>query len=451
MFARKRRPGPPYVPGYSVFTRPFTSLPGFFLEATRTYGTYVRLKNPFREIFFTTEPAYVEETLVGKGSAFMKGRGTQRLKRLLGNGLLTLEPPEHLRHRRLIQPAFHRRRIDGYASIVVEATRARVASYRDGDVVDVERETNRLALEIVARALFGSDLSADMDDISRSLDAAMATFPFAMLPYSELLDNVPIGPTLRLRRAKRRLDAIVDRMIAEHRAGGGDSDDLLSMMLGARDEDGAALSDAQIRDEALTILLAGHETTANAIAWAFYLLQRHPDVEAKLFAHVDGVLGASDACAADLARLDYVRAVLAETMRLYPPAWVTARRALHDVEIGPYTVGRGDIVIVSQFVSHRDPRYFPDPERFDPERWFGPPPPKFAYFPFGGGNRLCIGEQFAWMEGILAIATIARRVRLERVDAGEVGTLPLVTLRPNGPIRARVNVRARAPLQSAPA
>jgi cytochrome P450 len=440
-------PMPPTVGGYSLFTRPFTSLPTFFLATTRTYGTFVRFKNPFRNIYFVTEPAYVEEVLVAKSAAFMKGRGTQRLRRLLGNGLLTAEQPEHLRRRRLAQPAFHRKRIDGYATIMVEATRACVARWHDGDVIDVDRESNRLALEIVSRAVFGSDLSADMDDISTSLDDAMATFPFSMMPFSELLDNVPIGPTRRLKRAKRRLDGIVDRMIAEHRAGGGDPDDLLSMLLGASDDDGARMDDAQIRDEALTILLAGHETTANAIAWTFYLLQRHPAIEQKLRAHVDDVLGGTDATVADVPRLDYVRAVFAETLRLYPPAWVTARRALHDVEVGPYRVARGDIVIVSQYVSQRDPRYFERPEDFDPERWFAEAPPKFAYFPFGGGNRLCIGESFAWMEGIIALSTIVQRVRLVRIGDDDVDMLPLVTLRPRSAIRATVRVRTSAVLE----
>ncbi|MBD5635236.1 MAG: cytochrome P450, partial [Candidatus Eremiobacteraeota bacterium] len=265
---------PPTIGGYSLFTRPFTTLPEFFLSTTRAYGSFVRFKNPFRNIYFVTEPAYVEEALVTKSAAFMKGRGTQRLRRLLGNGLLTAEQPAHLRHRRLAQPAFHRKRIDGYAKIMVDATRIRVARWHEGDVVDVDRETNQLALEIVARAVFGSDLTADMDDISRSLDDALGTFPFAMMPFSALFDNVPIAPTRRLKGAKRRLDAIVDRMIAEHRAGGGDPDDLLSMLLGASDDDGSGMDDVQIRDEALTILLAGHETTANALAWTFYLLQR---------------------------------------------------------------------------------------------------------------------------------------------------------------------------------
>jgi cytochrome P450 len=442
-------PTPPTVAGYSLFTRPFTTLPAFFLAATATHGSFVRFKNPFRNIYFVTEPAYVEEALVTKSAAFMKGRGTQRLRRLLGNGLLTAEQPAHLRHRRLAQPAFHRKRIDAYAAIMVDATLLKIARWSDGERIDVERETNRLALEIVSQAVFGSDLSADMDAISTSLDDAMATFPFSMMPFSELLDNVPIGPTRRLKRAKRRLDAIVDRMLAEHRAGGGDPNDLLSMLLAASDDEGAGLGDAQIRDEALTILLAGHETTANAIAWTFYLLQRHGEIEEKLYAHVADVLGDRDPTAADVPRLDYVRAVFAETLRLYPPAWVTARRALHAVDIGPYRIARGDIVIVSQYVSHRDPRYFPDPERFDPERWFREAPPKFAYFPFGGGNRLCIGESFAWMEGILVLATIVRRFRLLRVGMDDVATLPLVTLRPRGAIRATVSARALAPFGSA--
>ncbi len=432
------------LPGYVLATRSFLTLPEYFSSVTREYGPVVCFRNLRRRIYLVTEPSLVEEVLVAKGSAFMKGRGTQRLARLLGRGLLTLEQPEHLRHRRLIQPAFHRKRIDAYAAIVVGETLARVAGWRDGESLDVERETNRLALTIVAKSLFGSDLSADMDDISRSLDAALETFPASMLPFAELLDNVPLPNTLRLNAAKKKLSAIACRMIREHRAGAGDPDDLLSMLLDARDEDGGAgLDDEQIRDEALTILLAGHETTANAMAWAFYLLERNPEVARRFYSHVDDVLGDRTATAADVPRLDFVRAVFAEAMRLYPPAWATARRALAPVEIGPCRLARGDIAIVCQYVSHRDPRYFTDPERFDPGRWFGPPPPKFAYFPFGGGNRLCVGEPFAWMEGVLVLATIAQRVRLARPGGAEVPTLPLVTLRPREPIRARVELRTR--------
>jgi cytochrome P450 len=213
-------------------------------------------------------------------------------------------------------------------------------------------------------------------------------------------------------------------------------------LLESEDDEHPRLNDEQVRDEAMTILLAGHETTANALAWTFYLLGRNPDVEKRLHAHLDEVLGDRDPRVEDLPQLGYVRSVFAETMRLYPPAWVTSRKAIRRVEIGPYVLEPGHVAMVSQYVSHRDARYFPDPERFDPDRWSGEPPPKFAYFPFGGGNRLCIGESFAWMEGVLAVATIARRMRLVPVDATEVGTLPLVTLRPRTPIRARIELRA---------
>jgi cytochrome P450 len=435
------------LPGYVLATSSFLTLPDFFSRMAREHGTVVCFRNLRRRIYLVTEPALVEEVLVAKGPAFMKGRGTQRLARLLGRGLLTLEQPEHLRHRRMIQPAFHRKRIEAYAAIMVRETLARVAGWSEGELVDVEHVTNRLALDIVAKSVFGSDLSRDMDDISSALNSALATFPAAMLPFSELFDNLPLPNTLRLKAAQKKLASVVYRMIAEHRAGAGDPDDLLSMLLEARDDGGGAaagLTDAQIHDEALTILLAGHETTANAMAWAFYLLERHPEISERLYAHVDDVLQDRPATAADVPRLDYVRAVFAETMRLYPPAWVTARRALEPVEIGPLTLKRGDIAIVCQYVSQRDTRYFPDPERFDPQRWFGPPPPKGAYFPFGGGNRLCIGEQFAWMEGILVIATIVQHARFARADAAEVPTLPLVTLRPRVPIRARVELRSRS-------
>jgi len=439
MAAQKRRVAPPTVPGFRLGARSFTTLPAYLLKLTRERGHVLRFRFWTRSIYVFTEPEYVEDVMVTKGPAFIKGRGTQRLVRLLGRGLLTSERPQHIRHRRLVQPAFHRRRIDGYATIVVDRTRERVSGWRAGAEIDVDREMNRLALEIVSQALFGTDLSRELDTVASALGSALSTFAFAMLPFSELLDDVPIPPTRKLRAARATLDRIVFRMIAEHRAGGGNPDDLLSMLLSSEDEERVGLTDEQVRDEAMTILLAGHETTANALAWTFYLLQRHPEIEARLAAHVAEVLGERDASIEDLPRLDYARAVFAETMRLYPPAWITGRRAIKSAEIGPYVLRRGDIALVSQYVSHRDPRFFPEPERFLPERWrSGAPPPKFAYFPFGGGSRLCVGESFAWMEGVLALATIVSRVRLATVDSAEVATLPLVTLRPRSAIRARV-------------
>ena len=442
MFAVPQTPPIPTLPGFALTRVPYARMPAFLRGLSARSGPIVRFRYPLRSIYFVDDAAMLQEIYVTNGAAFKKGRGTERLRRLLGRGLLTAEQPEHVRQRRLVQPAFHKKRIDACATVMVEASRRRVAQWTAGDVVDVDRQAMSLALEIVARALFGADLSRDLDAIAHALDVSVATFPFAMMPFSELFDDVPIPATVRFKAARRTLDEIVYRMMAEHRATGRDAGDLLSMLLGARDGEGAQMSDRQIRDEALTILLAGHETTANAIAWAFYLLQRHPDVEARLHAHLDDVLGDRDPTLDDLPRLTFVYAIFAETMRLYPPAWITARRALVDTTVNAYPIARGDLVVVSQYVTQRNPRYWAEPDRFDPDRWrAGPPAEKFAYFPFGGGNRLCIGERFAWMEGQLVLATIARRVRLAPLDIEPVEVQPFVTLRPRTPIRARVEPR----------
>ena len=452
MFAERARPQPPTLRGHVLGGQGYMRMPAFLSELLRTHGPFVRFHNVVgNDIYFAAEPAAIEEVLVTKASSFSKARGTRRLRRLLGNGLLTAERPEHLPHRRLVQPAFHRKRLDDYARVMVEASLGRVASWQDGSIIDVDRETNRLALEIAAQALFGADLHDDMEAISRALSDALSTFPASMLPFSELFDNLPVPITLKFKRAKRTLDAVVLRMVREHRVDGRDRGDVLSVLLAARDEDAGGMDDEQIRDEAMTILLAGHETTANALAWTFYLLQRAPAVEAELHAHLAVVLAGRTPTFDDVARLTYVRALLSEAMRLYPPAWITARRATEPVTIGGYGVRARDIVIVSQWVTHRDPRFWSDPERFDPSRFLRPLPERFAYFPFGGGTRICIGEAFAWTEGILAIATIAQRVRLAAVGDDEVGTLPLVTLRPRSPIRARVSVRVPERLRSVPA
>jgi cytochrome P450 len=452
MLAARRARRPPTLLGLRLIRmqQRYYELPAFFTGIARTYGPIVRFANLWSDVYFVNEPSAIEEILVTKATSFRKGRGTVRLRRLLGNGLLTAERPDHLPHRRLVAPAFHKKRMADYAHVMTEATVACVGRWRDGETLDIDREFNRLALEIVAKALFGADLHAEMDTLSRSLVQAMETFPASMLPFSELWDDWPLPSIRRFKAAKASLDAIVARMIAEHRADGKDRGDVLSMLLGARDEDAqGGMNDAQIRDEVMTMLLAGHETTANALAWTFYLLQRYPEVEAALHAHVGAVLGERTPTIDDVPHLNYVRAVFAETMRLYPPAWITARRATERVRVGGYALEPRDIAIVSQYVTHRDPRFWPEPDRFVPERFLdGTPRERFAYFPFGGGTRTCIGETFAWTEGILVIATVAQRVRLERVDEGDVPTLPLVTLRPRSAIRARVKVRGRAPLQS---
>jgi cytochrome P450 len=446
---------PPTLSGLRLIRmqQAFTELPAFFTGVTRSHGPIVRFASFWNDVYFVNEPAAIEEVLVTKATSFHKGRGTVRLRRLLGNGLLTAERPEHLPHRRLVAPAFHRKRLDDYARVMTDATLALVESWPEGETLSIDRELNRLTLEIAAKALFGADLHAELDTIARSLVEAMITFPASMLPFSELWDDWPLPVNRRFKAARDRLRRIVTRMIDEHRKDGRDRGDVLSMLLAARDDEARnGMDDEQITDEALTILLAGHETTANALAWTFYLLQRHPEIEAALHAHVDAVLEGRVPTIDDMPRLDYVRAVFAETMRLYPPAWITARRAIEPVEVGGYQLKRRDIVMVSQYVTHRDPRFWPNPEDFVPERFTDPAArERFAYFPFGGGTRTCIGEAFAWTEGILVIATIAQRVRLERVGDGDVSLLPLVTLRPRGAIRARVTARGHASLHGAPA
>jgi cytochrome P450 len=424
-----------------IFGRPFNEVPEYLRAISREHGPIVKFANPLTTYYFIDDAHYAEELFVSKSSSFMKGRGTQRLKALLGDGLLTAVQPEHLKNRRLVQPAFHRSRIDAFGDVIVNYTRTRVESWKPGATIDVHHETMQLALDIVARTLFGSDLTSEKQTISDALDDALEVFPLMLMPFSELVENLPLPPILRFKRARRELDRVVYDMMRKRRAEGADGGDLLSMLL-STEEDGAGFTDVQVHDEALTILLAGHETTANALAWTFYLLQRNPDIETKLLAHIADVLGDRDPVLEDFPKLDYVRAVASEAMRIYPPAWLTGRRALEDTTIGDFPIRKGEIVLVSQYVTHRNPRYWDEPDRFDPERWMeGSPKEKFAYFPFGGGNRLCIGERFAWLELVFAIATIVRRVKFERIDALDIAPEPLVTMRPKSPVFARVTPR----------
>jgi cytochrome P450 len=294
----------------------------------------------------------------------------------------------------------------------------------------------RLTLAIVGKTLFDADVGSDADDVGEALTEVMELFGYLMLPYAELIEKLPLPARYRFQRARARLDAVIYRIIEERRRGGVDRGDLLSMLLLAQDEegDGEGMSDEQVRDEAMTIFLAGHETTANALVWTFYLLSLNGEVESKLHAELDAVLEDGRLPSMeDLARLPYTEMVFAEALRLYPPAWATGRLAIKDYEIGGYHIAKGALVLVSQFVMHRDARYFPDPERFDPERWTPQAKqqrPAFSYFPFGGGPRRCIGEGFARMEGVLLVATLARRWRMSLAPGHKVELKPRITLRP---------------------
>jgi cytochrome P450 len=370
----------------------------------------------------------------------MKSEGLQRAKRLLGEGLLTSEGEFHLRQRRLAQPAFHRQRIAGYAATMVEYADRACDQWRAGETRDVAREMMRLTLAIAGKTLFDANVEGEADEIGKALTTTFDLFNTLTLPFRQLLERLPLPASKRFLKARERLDATIYRIINERRASGEDRGDLLSMLIAARDEegDGSGMTDEQLRDEAMTIFLAGHETTANALTWTWYLLSQHPEIEARFHAEVDEVLKGALPTAEDFPRLRYTEMVFAEVMRLYPPAWVIGRRALSDHQIEGYRIPARSILLISPFVTHHDARFYPDPFRFDPERWTPEAREsrqKFSYFPFGGGPRLCIGESFAWMEGALVLATIAQRFRMRLAPGHPVEMRPLVTLRPKHGMR----------------
>ena len=406
----------------------------YLQDASRAYGDVVYFRFGPQDVFFLNHPDYVKDVLVTHHQSFMKGRALQRAKRLLGEGLLTSEGEFHRRQRRLAQPAFHRARIASYGEVMTAYATRLSSRWHDGETLDISQEMMRLTLAIVGKTLFDADVEAEADEIGAALTAVMKLFDFLLLPFSELLEKLPLPHVRRFRRAKGRLDETIYRIIEERRRSGVDRGDLLSMLLSARDEegDGSQMTDLQVRDEAMTLFLAGHETTANALTWTWYLLSKNPETEAKLREELKVVLDGRVPTVEDVPRLRYTEMILAESMRLYPPAWAIGRLALKDHELGEYTIPAKSLVLLSPYVTHRDARFFQEPERFDPERWTQEErarQPQFAYFPFGGGPRRCVGESFAWMEGILLIATLAQNWRMRLAPNHRVEPFAVITLR----------------------
>jgi cytochrome P450 len=408
--------------------------PGYLLGVARTHGdlAYLRLAN--QNAYLVSHPDWIRDILVTHQANFTKSRMLERAKVLLGEGLLTSEGEFHHRQRRLVQPAFHRDRLARYASDMVSCAARAAGQWKSGATLDVHQEMLRLTLAIVGRTLFSADVSSDADEIGAAMNQIFGLFDTLLLPFSDWLQKLPLPPVLRFKRARDRLDRIVYGLIAERRASGKDAGDLLSMMLLAVDEDGdGRMTDQQVRDEALTLLIAGHETTANALTWTWYLLSQNPEVEGRMRAELERVLGGRPPAFDDLAQLPYTTGVFAEALRLYSPAWAVGRRARQDYPVGDYVIPAKSILLMSQWVVHRDPRWWPEPEKFDPGRWRPEEVEKrrkFAYFPFGGGTRVCIGERFAWAEGVLVLATIAQRWRLRLVPGHPVATHAVITLRP---------------------
>jgi cytochrome P450 len=434
---KTRPPGPRNLPVignlYSFRANPLV----FLQNVARSYGDLVYFRVVRQHMYLVNHPELVREILVTNQNNFVKSRALERAKILLGEGLLTSEGQYHLRQRRLVQPAFHRDRLAGYAAAMSECAVQWRERLQPGPV-DISQEMPQLTLSVVGKTLFSANVEEEAQEIGAAMTSIIEMFRLLVMPFSEYLDKLPLPSVRRFDQAKARLDATIYGLIRERRSSGEDRGDLLSMLLLAQDEDqdeeqnGSSMTDQQVRDEALTLFLAGHETTANALTWTWYLLSQHPEVERRLHEEIDAALSGRPPEIADLPRLRYAEMILAEALRLYPPAWAIGRKALGDFALGGFEIPAGSICIVSPFAIHHDARWFADPEKFDPERWnpgARESQPKFSYFPFGGGARVCIGERFAWMEGVLVMAAIAQKWRFRLEPGQNVEPLPLLTLR----------------------
>ena len=434
--------------------------PGFYQQNAARFGDLASFLTPngFRQFQFN-HPDDIADMLVRDARHHLRGVVLRRARGILGDGLLTSEEPLHLRQRRLCQPAFHRSRLAAYGAEIVRLTRQMMETWSPDDPIELHSEMVRLTLRITSRCLLGADVHASVQTFVDCMQIFNDYLPFALLPGAEFLERLPIGPMPRMRRALAALDDLIYGIIRERRASGILGDDLLAMLLEAEDGDGP-MPDRQIRDEALTLLLAGHETTANALTFATWLTAKHTDVQRRMREEVQTVCRDERGQpripeAADFRALPYTEQVFAESMRLYPPAWVVARTA-HE----SYTTRTGQLIpkgahlIASQIVVHHDPRWWPEPLRFDPERFTEQAKaarPKFAYFPFGGGARYCIGEGFAWMEGVLMLATLVQSLSL-RLPNPEVTELPLnpkFTIRPQNAVPILVDPVPSSPSECA--
>ena len=417
----------------------------FFTETQRTYGDIAKFSFGTQQVYLVSHPDWIEDVLVTSAKKFQKGIALQRAKRLLGEGLLTSEGQAHLRQRRTIQPMFHRQQVQRFADAMVKHAMRWRDAVTPGATIDVTHEMAALTLAIVGETLFSSNVQGDADEVRDALTAAVQSFGIAFLPGLEYFEKLPLPMFARVRKARERLDRVIHRVIQDRRHAESPHDsphDLLSMLLAARDPENPSaqgMSDRQIRDEAMTIFLAGHETTANAMAWTWHLLGSSPAIERRLHEELSRVLDGRTPSVDDVPKLELTRMIIAESMRLYPPAWTMGRRAIERHTIDGHIIEPGALVIVSQWIAHHDKRWWTDPDRFNPDRWSEKSDrPKYSYFPFGGGSRICIGESFAWTEAILLLATIAQKWSFAPVTAPTIE--PRITLRPNG-LRMRAQSR----------
>jgi cytochrome P450 len=414
------------------------------LEDAADLGDVVRVPMPRVELFVVNHPDLVWDVLATGNHDFHKSPALQNARRVLGDGLLTSEDEVHRRQRRLIQPIFHHERIDAYSEAVVDEAERASDRLADDATVDLHAEMARLTLAIVGRTLFATDVeSAETRQVTAALHEILSQFGRQFSPWFPITERLPLPAARRFDRSVAVFDRMISSLITERRTSGL-GDDLLSLLLAAQ-EDGEGMTDTQVRDEAVTLFLAGHETTSNALTWTWWLLGRHPDSEARVHAELEAIVGSRPPVIGDLPSLPYLRAVLSESLRLRPPAWAMGRQAMAPHELAGITLLAGSVVVVSPWLLHHDERWWPRAQAFEPERWLAPDPgrPRHAYLPFGGGPRMCIGEGFAWMEAGLVLATIAQRWRFSLEPAPPVELQPVITLRPRHGMPMRAHRRER--------
>ena len=417
---------------------------GLFTRWSREYGDIFHYRVLNRHIYFLNHPDLIKDVLVTHHQNFIKGEAVRFNRRIFGNGLVANEGASWAQQRRIIQPAFHRESIESYANTMVAHSERMLEAWHDGETRDIHQDMMRLTLEIVAMALFSVEIASDGDRVSVALNTLMELTSGARMLLPAGLRLVPTPGNLRYLRAVRQLDEIVYGLIRQRQATDRTYEDLLSTLLRARYEDGGSMPNRQLRDEVMTLLLTGHETTAVSLSWTWYLLSQHPEVEQKLWSELQQVLNGRNPRMSDLPGLPYLERVIKESIRLYPPVWALVRNPVKECEIGGYRIPTGTTILMSQWVMHRDPRYYDEPERFNPDRWLDArsrEAPKFAYFPFGGGPRTCIGASFATTEAALVLATIAQKYQIRVVPDWPIETIPTITLRPRHGIKVTVTRR----------
>lgn len=465
-----------YPPGSSYKLRPAKLVREFLHDPIRTlqrisykYGDISYFKLGRQHVYLINSPGYIEKVLVYDHRNFRKGKRLQLAKALLGEGLVTSEGDLHNRQRRIIQPIFHPKQITTYGKIITDYATRLNQKWKDGDTLDMLKEMMQLTLSIICKSVLNYDVESEAEDVGKALNICRNYSKRLQSPLGHVLDKIPILPNVKgARKAREELDDLVYGLIKERRQGPEYAvksyDDLLTRLLQAQDTteskptldskstsgtatspSSSGMSDTQVRDEVMTIFIAGHETTANALTWTFYLLSQNPDIEKRLLVELLTVIdGNRTPTVDDIPKLKFTEKVLRESMRLYPPVWLIGRSVDNDYTLGKYIVPAGSTIMMSQYVMHHDPRYYNEPERFDPERWSSEAKsslPRFSYFPFGGGIRGCIGEPFAWMEGILVLASITRQWKMSLVPGHRVELDPAITLRPKYGMKMKLERR----------